>query len=619
MLGMRGYEVYVGDLPVSATEQLLYNSFMAFGVINSVKIMRHIVTRRSRGFGFINFKSQISADRAIEKMHNARLMGGRIKVYSKSRYLKVDRNCKLLLLNLPREYSLKQLEGLCKPYGGLFSVTMARQDVQMHESAKHEELTRRRGYVLFESVGDGLRFWKEQNGKGLKAAKVATDKEGENKEEEGKELKVEIGFAHAMRLISLRGPKKEDVKKLLAEKLDGRGVYKINSLKESSNGAEFEVTLEFEAPARARELYMQYKSCPQDFPDFTACEDPLQAPKRGQNRLKRDSRLFCRIYLSQKINEGDWSGKLLERYPDFKSGSLEAMNSGEWRFEAVFINVKSLSQFVFELENRMSPLSPEVDAVKKEVEYSRTLIKSMKMNRWNQMYQKAQLQRQNFMAQMMPWMQQGGGQMGRGMPMGQMGNMGMHMGQMGQMGMQMGQMGQMGMQMGQMGQMGRMNNGGMMQGGWQGYGQNQMRGYQNNRGPQMPNQRPANAQNHQNPVDQSNKAKHGFLNEMKGTAAKVTAVKMTVKKPALSGLESILEDLESFKKLKKEEQNALFLEIIRGKMESMGDERFKNEDFMSEVESFFLDDSVVDLDERLQILGEDQRVADFLRDLASEQ
>ena len=618
---MRGYEVYVGDLPVSATEQLLYNSFMAFGVINSVKIMRHIVTRRSRGFGFINFKSQISADRAIEKMHNAAMMGGRIKVYSKSRYLSVDRNCKLLLLNLPTEYSLKELEGLCKPYGGVFSVTMARQDVQVHESANHEEMTRRRGYVLFETVKDGLRFWKEQNGKGLKAGKVSTAQEGGN-EVENKELNVEIVFAHALRLISLRGPKAEDVKKLLSDKLDGSGEYKINSLKESNNGAEFIATLEFESPARARELYMQYKSAPQDFPEFTACEDPLQAPKRGQNRLKRDNRLFCRIYLSQKINEGDWSAKLLERYPEFKNGSLERMNSGEWRFEAVFINVKSLSKFVYELENRVSPLSPEVDGVKKEVEYSRTLIKSMKTNRWNQMYQRAQFQRQNFMAQMMPWMQQGGGQMGRGMQMGQMGNMGMQMGQMGQMG-NMGNMGQMGMQMNQMGmqmgQMGRMNNGGMMQGGWQGYGPNQMRGYQNNRGPQMPKQRTANVQNHQNPVEHSNKAKHGFLNEMNGTPAEVATVKMTVKKPTLSGLESILEDLETFKKLKKEEQNSLFLEIMRSKMESMGDQRFKNEDFMREVESFFLDDSVVDLDERLQILAEDQRVADFLRDLASEQ
>lgn len=609
---MRGYEVYVGDLPSSATEQLLYNSFMAFGVINSVKIMRHIVTRQSRGFGFINFKSQTSADRAIEQMHNSKMMDSHIKVYSKSKYLKIDRNCKLLLLNLPHSYTISQLVDMCKQYGGVFSMTMALQDVQSHENEQHEKLSRRRAYILFEKVSDGLRFWQKENGRELEGK---TSKSGEKVEKRN----LVITFSHALRLLSIRGDKVENVSEMLKNKLEDQGEFKINTIKDINN-TEFLATLEFEDPSKARELYMKFKADPSKYPEFKACEDPLQAPKQKFQRAKRDNRLFCRIYLTKRIEEDSWNQKMQERYPEFKQGTLIHMNNSEWRYEAIFIKVKALSRFLFELENGTSPLNPEVDQLKKEVEYPRSLIKSMKMNRWNQIYKRAQFQRQTMMAQMMPWIQ-GKNQMGYFPPgVQQMNNM---------------------MQNAQ-----GVSNNMRMANNWQGMIPGQMPIYQN----QMVNMMNPNMMNPQmitgnmmgvqmNPQDYQNtqnltqqqfpnqmknsqtgtKPKHGFLNAMNGNPNTLPQVQMTAKKPNLHGLEAILGDLENFKKMKKEEQNRLFMEIMKSKMEIMGDQRAKDSDFMAEVENFFLDDAVVDLDERLQILADDQRISEFLTDLASEQ
>ena len=47
--------LYVGDLEEHITEEMLYNYFLKFGVIYSVRVMRDIHYKKSRGFAFITF------------------------------------------------------------------------------------------------------------------------------------------------------------------------------------------------------------------------------------------------------------------------------------------------------------------------------------------------------------------------------------------------------------------------------------------------------------------------------------------------------------------------------------------------------------------------------------
>ncbi|MBC7533271.1 MAG: RNA-binding protein, partial [Oligoflexus sp.] len=48
-----GKKLYVGNLPYSATEQVLIDTFSQCGVVESAKIIVDRETGRSKGFGFV--------------------------------------------------------------------------------------------------------------------------------------------------------------------------------------------------------------------------------------------------------------------------------------------------------------------------------------------------------------------------------------------------------------------------------------------------------------------------------------------------------------------------------------------------------------------------------------
>merc|ERR1712013_934637 len=58
-------KIYVGGLDHKVTDPDLYDSFDKFGVIESVTIIKDRETGDSRGFGFVKFESESSADKAI--------------------------------------------------------------------------------------------------------------------------------------------------------------------------------------------------------------------------------------------------------------------------------------------------------------------------------------------------------------------------------------------------------------------------------------------------------------------------------------------------------------------------------------------------------------------------
>lgn len=96
------FELYVTNLDEEINEQLLYNNFSPFGYIVSIKIMRHLVTRKSRGFGFITFKNRFSADKALRSMNGQVILKNKIKVFSKEKYQKIDKNANVFFSKLPK-------------------------------------------------------------------------------------------------------------------------------------------------------------------------------------------------------------------------------------------------------------------------------------------------------------------------------------------------------------------------------------------------------------------------------------------------------------------------------------------------------------------------------------
>ena len=67
--------IYVGNLPWSATEDDVRNAFAAYGEVTSVKLVQDRETGRPRGFGFVEMDDNGALD-AIEAL-NGKDFGGR--------------------------------------------------------------------------------------------------------------------------------------------------------------------------------------------------------------------------------------------------------------------------------------------------------------------------------------------------------------------------------------------------------------------------------------------------------------------------------------------------------------------------------------------------------------
>lgn len=75
-----GKRLYVGNLPFSATEQGLIESFSTCGAVESAKIIMDRDTGRSKGFGFVEMSSDAEAASVITKFNGADYDGRTITV-----------------------------------------------------------------------------------------------------------------------------------------------------------------------------------------------------------------------------------------------------------------------------------------------------------------------------------------------------------------------------------------------------------------------------------------------------------------------------------------------------------------------------------------------------------
>ncbi len=72
--------IFVGNLPFSATEADLKGLFSEYGTVDSVAIITDRETGRSRGFGFVELAADARAQDAIRDIDGSDLQGRNIKV-----------------------------------------------------------------------------------------------------------------------------------------------------------------------------------------------------------------------------------------------------------------------------------------------------------------------------------------------------------------------------------------------------------------------------------------------------------------------------------------------------------------------------------------------------------
>lgn len=75
-----GKKLYVGNLPFSASEQTLSDTFAQCGTVDSVKIITDRDTGRSKGFAFVEMSSDSEAQAVISKFNGTDYEGRQMNV-----------------------------------------------------------------------------------------------------------------------------------------------------------------------------------------------------------------------------------------------------------------------------------------------------------------------------------------------------------------------------------------------------------------------------------------------------------------------------------------------------------------------------------------------------------
>lgn len=73
-LELRFMNIYVGNLSWKAKKSDLINLFAHFGDVNRAFIVKDKKTKRSRGFGFVEFNDDSAGKAAIENLNNTLFM-----------------------------------------------------------------------------------------------------------------------------------------------------------------------------------------------------------------------------------------------------------------------------------------------------------------------------------------------------------------------------------------------------------------------------------------------------------------------------------------------------------------------------------------------------------------
>ncbi|KAI6223610.1 RRM domain-containing protein [Aphelenchoides fujianensis] len=75
-----GYSVYVGNIPYQTSEQELGNFFSAGGQVTNVRLVYDRATNRPKGFGFVEFADQQSAQNAVNTLGGTDFNGRILRV-----------------------------------------------------------------------------------------------------------------------------------------------------------------------------------------------------------------------------------------------------------------------------------------------------------------------------------------------------------------------------------------------------------------------------------------------------------------------------------------------------------------------------------------------------------
>ncbi|XP_052193450.1 polyadenylate-binding protein 8-like [Diospyros lotus] len=119
--------LYVGDLEPNATDSQLYDLFNQLGQVVSVRVCRDLTTRRSLGYGYVNYANPQDAARALDMLNFTSLNGKPIRIMYSHRdpSLRKSGSGNIFIKNLDKAIDHKALHDTFSSFGNILSCKVA--------------------------------------------------------------------------------------------------------------------------------------------------------------------------------------------------------------------------------------------------------------------------------------------------------------------------------------------------------------------------------------------------------------------------------------------------------------------------------------------------------------
>jgi polyadenylate-binding protein len=119
--------LYVGNLANDVTEGILFEIFKRCGAVNSIRVCRDYITKRSLGYAYVNFISIQDAQRAIDTLNNTQIKGKYCRIMWTRRDPSERKNGKgnIFIKGLDPHIGQKELHDTFSQFGNILSCKVA--------------------------------------------------------------------------------------------------------------------------------------------------------------------------------------------------------------------------------------------------------------------------------------------------------------------------------------------------------------------------------------------------------------------------------------------------------------------------------------------------------------